>query len=559
MLGLLLVLLCVVIAALAGSERHFQGQLDEAHRRAQIVVRDTERIRYYDVALADAARLAAATGDSSHERRYHELVPELDNTIAEVLRVADSRQVNAAMDQTKAANQALIRMEERSFVLNKQGRGRTALALLTSPEYLRHQLSYAQGVERAAASMLATVRADSERVRNYGSLVLLTGGLLSLILLAAGARLVHVSRQRERLSAEQDSAEADRRAKEIAYFETQHQFSDILQVTRGESEAHNLVKRHLERSIPGALVAVLNRNNSDNRLELMTDVRETSTLHSTMNGADPDACMAIRIGRAHGRDEQVAPLLECEICGTMPGSSLCTPSLVGGEVIGSVLIEHPDPIDAEATRRVQETVGQAAPVLANLRNLTTAESRALTDALTGLPNKRCAEDTLKRMSARAGRTLSPLAAVMVDLDHFKQINDLFGHERGDEVLAAVGPTITETLRESDFAGRYGGEEFLLLLTDTGRDGALETAERLRSAIGALRVPGENRNVTASFGIAVLPDDAGDSAQLRRRADQALYTAKRGGRNRVEFWEAEILATSPSSTSQTEVAPGPSSV
>ena len=113
----------------------------------------------------------------------------------------------------------------------------------------------------------------------------------------------------------------------------------------------------LERSVPGALVAVLNRNNSDNRLELMTDVRETSTLPSKMQGADPDACMAIRIGRAHGRDEQVAPLLECEICGTMPGSSLCTPSLVGGEVIGSVLIEHPDRIarlkgsDPEGYRR----------------------------------------------------------------------------------------------------------------------------------------------------------------------------------------------------------------
>ena len=548
MLALLLALLCGVIAALVASERYFQGQLDEAHRRAQIVVRDTERIRYYGVALADAARLAAATGDISHERRYREIVPELDSTITEVLRVADSRQVNAAMSETKAANQALIGMEERSFVLNKQDRGRTALALLTSPDYLRHELSYAQGFEKAAARMLATVRADSQRVRNYGSLVLLAAGLLSLILLAAGARLVHVSRQRERLSAEQDSAEADRRSKEIAYFESQHQFSDILQVTRGESEAHDLVKRHLERSIPGALVAVLNRNNSDNRLELVTDVRETSTLPSVMKGADPDSCMAIRIGRAHARDgEQVEPLVKCEICGTMPGSSLCTPSLVGGEVIGSVLIEHPDPIDADAARRVRETVGQAAPVLANLRNLAIAESRALTDVLTGLANKRAAEDTLKRMSAQAGRTLSPLAAVMLDLDHFKQINDLFGHERGDEVLAAVGRITAGALRESDFGARYGGEEFLLLLPDTSREGALETAERLRASIGALRVPGENRNVSASFGIAVLPDDAGDSAQLLRRADQALYAAKRAGRDRVETWQAEILATSRSST------------
>ena len=115
---------------------------------------------------------------------------------------------------------------------------------------------------------------------------------------------------------------------------------------------------------------------------------------------------------------------------------------------------------------MRETVAQSAPVLANLRNLAIAESRALTDVLTGLANKRSIEDTLKRMSAQAGRTLSPLAAVLLDLDHFKQNNDLFGHDRGDDVLAAVGSTITQTLRDSDVAGRYGGEEFLLLLPDT---------------------------------------------------------------------------------------------
>jgi diguanylate cyclase (GGDEF)-like protein len=182
-------------------------------------------------------------------------------------------------------------------------------------------------------------------------------------------------------------------------------------------------------------------------------------------------------------------------------------------------------------------------VLANLRNLAFAETRALTDALTGLANKRSIEDTLKRMSAQAGRSLSPLAAVMLDLDHFKQINDLFGHDRGDDVLAAVGLTITQVLRDSDFAGRYGGEEFLVLLPDTNREGALETAERLRAALGAMRVPGEERKVTASLGVAVLPDDAGDSAQLLRHADRALYAAKQAGRNRVETTPGDIPAAS----------------
>ena len=543
-LALLLALLCAAISALVASDHYFQGQLLKVHARAQIVVRDTERIRYYDAALTAEARLAAATDDISHERRYRKLVPELDNVITEVLRLTDSTAVSAAIDQAKAANRALIRMEERSFALNKHDRGREALALLTSPKYLRQKLIYARGFNQASAVIQRTVRSDTERVRGYGSLALLIGGLASLILLVAGTVVLRRSRERERLVAEQDRDEADRRAKEIEYFETQHEFSDVLQVTRREPEAHKLIKRHLERTIPDASIAILNRNNSHNRLESMTDIPQDSLLHSKLEGADPDSCSAIRLGRAHARVEGAARLLECEICGGLPGSSLCTPSLVGGEVIGSVLVERVDPFSEDARRRVRETVAQSAPVLANLRNLAIAESRALTDVLTGLANKRSIEDTLKRMSAQAGRTLSPLAAVMLDLDHFKQINDLFGHDRGDDVLAAVGSTITQTLRDSDVAGRYGGEEFLLLLPDTNREGALESAERLRAAIGALRVPGENRNVTASLGVAVLPDDAGDGAQLQRRADRALYAAKKSGRNRVETWLGDVLPASP---------------
>jgi diguanylate cyclase (GGDEF)-like protein len=280
-------------------------------------------------------------------------------------------------------------------------------------------------------------------------------------------------------------------------------------------------------------VAVLNRNSSDNRLEVMTELPEASSLTRALEGVGPDSCAAIRLGRTHAREPEREPLLECEICGKLPGASVCTPSLVGGEVIGAVLVERDVAIEEADERRVQETVSQAAPVLANLRTLSLAESRALTDTLTGLPNKRSIEDTLKRMTAHAGRSLSPLAAIMLDLDHFKQVNDLYGHNKGDEVLAAVGATITGCLRESDFAGRYGGEEFLLLLPDTDRDGAMATAERVRTAIAALRIHGEDRAVTASLGLALMPDDAGESTLLLRCADRALYAAKRAGRNRIE--------------------------
>jgi len=157
--------------------------------------------------------------------------------------------------------------------------------------------------------------------------------------------------------------------------------------------------------------------------------------------------------------------------------------------------------------------------------------------LTGLPNNRSATDTLKRMAAQAGRAATPLAALLLDLDHFKEINDRFGHGAGDNVLAAVGDVLLHNVRASDFVGRNGGEEFLALLPDTDREGAEQVAENLRKRIDAIRVPEVDRAITTSVGVAVLPDHATDPESLLRMADRALYAAKGAGRNRVFVAEA----------------------
>jgi diguanylate cyclase (GGDEF)-like protein len=179
-------------------------------------------------------------------------------------------------------------------------------------------------------------------------------------------------------------------------------------------------------------------------------------------------------------------------------------------------------------------VAEAAPVIANLRNLAIAELRAATDGLTGLPNQRAVHETLKRMVAQAGRTVEPLALVLFDLDRFKQINDTFGHSRGDDVLAAVGDAAAHAVRTSDFVGRLGGEEFAVMLPGTDREGARKVAENLREAIAALAVTGIERQITASFGVAVLPEDAPEAQAILRAADRALYQAKANGRDRVEL-------------------------
>jgi diguanylate cyclase (GGDEF)-like protein len=172
-------------------------------------------------------------------------------------------------------------------------------------------------------------------------------------------------------------------------------------------------------------------------------------------------------------------------------------------------------------------------VIANLRNLAIAELRAATDALTGLANNRAVGDTLNRMAAQAGRSKAPLSAIMFDLDHFKRVNDIHGHAKGDEVLATVAAVVQSGVRESDFLGRYGGEEFVALLPDTSRDGGAQLAEKLRQAIEQLEIPDLDRRLSASFGVATLPGDAMNGEQLLRAADRALYAAKNAGRNRVE--------------------------
>jgi diguanylate cyclase (GGDEF)-like protein len=176
------------------------------------------------------------------------------------------------------------------------------------------------------------------------------------------------------------------------------------------------------------------------------------------------------------------------------------------------------------------------------RRLATAESRiremAITDDLTGLRNRRFVLLRLAEEVVRSHRHGHPLSCVLFDLDHFKKVNDEHGHAAGDGVLKAVAAEAQRSCRQSDVLGRYGGEEFLLVLPETEPAGALAIAERLRAALETLRVEwsGFTLAVTASFGVATLWPTGGTPIQpdvLVRRADEALYRAKAAGRNRVE--------------------------
>ncbi len=165
----------------------------------------------------------------------------------------------------------------------------------------------------------------------------------------------------------------------------------------------------------------------------------------------------------------------------------------------------------------------------------------VTDELTGLFNFRYLRRVLDRELKVAKRYSAKCALLFLDLDHFKQINDRYGHLVGDEVLRKVADVISHSVRSSDLPCRYGGEEFAVIAPHTDRKGAKLLAERIRSGISKIEVSatdGSKQTLSISGGVACFPQDAGDPEELLRIADKALYLAKSKGRNRVEFYQEE---------------------
>lgn len=166
------------------------------------------------------------------------------------------------------------------------------------------------------------------------------------------------------------------------------------------------------------------------------------------------------------------------------------------------------------------------------------QEQAIRDALTGLYNRRYLDETLPRELSRAKRDGYPLALIMVDIDHFKQVNDTYGHAAGDEVIRSLGTILRQGAREGDIACRYGGEEFVIALPRMTVAAALERAQRWRAQVQAIQVRHGDFDIcfTISAGVSGYPDHAADPENLIEYADLALYKSKTNGRNRVTCFD-----------------------
>lgn len=356
-----------------------------------------------------------------------------------------------------------------------------------------------------------------------------------VLLLAAMAMLV-----RKRRAAERTSAAMDRRGQDVA---TLFRMGELLQSSLTPEDIRRVVSHTAEKLLPELSGAFYVFNNSRDRIDVLGVWGQGGLPPQLPEYFVPQECWALKRGRLHGRG--VGDSLRCDHAGDDEGCVLCVPMQARGEVYG-VLQFFDDRAGGLPAARVDLAQALADGVSLALANLALREklrNQALRDELTGLYNRRFLEETLPRMLAHAERRASPISVLMLDLDHFKQVNDRYGHAVGDAVLREIGGLLLARLRRMDIACRYGGEELIVLLPDCGAMDALARAHDICALVRGLRDRADSTlpPVTVSIGVATWPEHGEQMGKVIEAADAALYAAKRAGRDRAMPAEAAMPA------------------
>ncbi len=316
----------------------------------------------------------------------------------------------------------------------------------------------------------------------------------------------------------------------------------LLQSCQSPEEIYNVVQHAMGRLFPSDSGALAVLNASRNLLEC------TATWGSNpppQRVFGPNECWAFRLGRPHlvAHDGSA---LRCSHSSGQSGVTMCVPLVAQGDNMGILQLaftqvehgevqDHIGAVQSTRGRLSMALAEQIALALANLRLREALRNQSIVDPLTGLFNRRYLEQVLERECRRAMRSNRSLAVLMVDVDHFKRFNDLWGHDCGDAVLRELAALMRSHFRGEDVACRYGGEEFVVLLADATLVSAHARADDLRLAMRGLTVQHDGQTVgaiTVSAGVAVLPEHGVGPSDLIAAADQALYQAKASGRDRT---------------------------
>jgi diguanylate cyclase (GGDEF)-like protein len=364
-------------------------------------------------------------------------------------------------------------------------------------------------------------------------LTLLLLGYLARVMLRAVRGEERSANQAQRTSQalEQGMGALKRRNEEIS---TLGEMSRVLQTEMSLAEALEITGLFCTRLLPGTAGTVfLFRNSAD----LLEQAASWGPDTSSPTLLEPASCWGLRRGQSHRHGGEGS--LRCRHCaGTgVPsgGLDVCLPLVAQGDVLGLMHVRLPIMEFQETMVELAQTVSeQVALSLSNAKLRQVLRDQSIKEPLTGLYNRRFMEETLSKEISRALRNRQPLSLIVADLDHFKKINDAHGHAAGDAVLRAAARLLAQSVRASDVACRYGGEEFVLILPDCTKAHAQAKAEQIAQALrqAAVVENGAAIQVTASFGVAAAPEDGEDPAALFEAADRAVYAAKRTGRDRV---------------------------
>lgn len=308
--------------------------------------------------------------------------------------------------------------------------------------------------------------------------------------------------------------------------------TDMLQSAEGHEDAGAVLQSTSQRLLPEFGGALYVFNNSRDRLDLIRswNLCERFKPSETLL---PISCWAIKRGKSHVNDSQGSGL--CCFHHLTDCPSIEIPMMARGNLYGLLVLAN-DTLDAPSQLLEVERIARALAdsmslALSNIALNEKLKTQSMRDPLTGLYNRRYMEDALERAIAAAARDEASTSVVMIDLDNFKKLNDEHGHAKGDAVLRDVAAHLVGALRPSDTVSRYGGEELILILPNTGIDDAALKAEALRAGLERLS-DAHGLQVSASFGIAAHPNSTSDPKQLIKAADEALYAAKHAGKNCV---------------------------
>ena len=307
---------------------------------------------------------------------------------------------------------------------------------------------------------------------------------------------------------------------------------ELLQTCHSQAEANTVIHGALPKLLPGVGGALYVSRRDDAALELQVS---WGPLEATQTFS-PEDCWALRRGRPHLYQPASAAAV-CRHIGDCEDTCLCVPLVSQGDTLAVLHLRQAQSQSlAEDVQRLASALAeQLSLAVGNLRLQETLRSGSERDPLTDLYNRRHLEISLQRELARARRHGFPVSLILLDVDHFKSFNDSNGHDAGDEVLKSVAHVLKRHTRAEDVACRYGGEEFLIVLTDCPVDDAYSKGEAIREAIAQLHVFSRGialPRITASLGIACYPEDGERMEDLIAGADAALYRAKSTGRNRI---------------------------